>query len=72
MKARDGQMRLIELPPKPRARPRVLMGLEDAGFHDVLGDCAMWKCRRCGHKTDWMPAPTKAKPPCPQCNKAAK
>ena len=53
--------------PKRRKR-RVLLHLTDAGYVDGVGDAACWRCVRCGHETDWIPAPTKARPPCPRCN----
>lgn len=55
----------------PRARPRVLMHVADAG--DMLGKpmCVM-RCARCGAETDWLvfDTVTEAKRgiPCETCN----
>ena len=62
------QPALFDMPPKPRQKRRVLMFVADAGFHDVIGDAAKWFCIRCDYETDWTPAPTMARPPCPRCN----
>ena len=70
-----GQLTLMPPPPKlPRAKPRKLMHFIDVGG----GDCeeganlALFECKRCGHKSDWLVCSTtevKRGVPCPECNK---
>lgn len=58
---------LFDNPPKPRAKPRVMMHVIDAG-----DGMAQFGCRKCGHETDWesVESVTVAKRgiPCPKCN----
>ena len=56
---------------RPQHKRRVLMALVDAGYVDGMGDAAQWRCRKCGHDSGWIPAPTKAAPPCPRCTEPA-
>lgn len=63
---------------RPRRKPRVMMHVVDAGCApggDLHGDhdgIAVFECRKCGHKTDWLGFRTvteaKAGLPCPNCN----
>ena len=64
------QLTLFDVPAKSRRPPRVLMRVVDGGYIDGIGDVAQWWCLRCNHETDWQPAPTKARPPCPRCNRS--
>ena len=59
---------LFDVPAKPRRKPRVLMHAAHVGHHDsVFRDVAQWRCSRCGHETDWVPAPTtNERQPCPR------
>jgi len=66
---------LFDVEPKPRAKPRVLMHVIDAGD---CGDCergehdVRLRCNRCEHETDWIrlkTADAKCGIPCPTCNK---
>lgn len=64
---------LFDLPPKPRAAPRKLMHVIDAG-DDQIGesDCmAIFACKRCGYRSDWLSmryGVAKRGVPCPKCN----
>ena len=56
-------------------RRRVLMHVIDAGDHGCVSNdagIAVYKCRKCGHETDWTPFRTfteaKRGVPCPDCN----
>lgn len=53
--------------PVPRAKPRVMMHVIDAGV-----DLALFECGRCGYNTDWVPyvslSEAKRGMPCPDCN----
>lgn len=53
--------------PIPRAKPRVMMHIIDAG-----ADLALFECGRCGYDTDWLPygswSDAKRGMPCPHCN----
>lgn len=65
------QPNLFDNPPKPRAKPRIIMFVYDAGLD---GDCeaVCLECRKCGHKIEWqhVRTVTEAKRfPCPECNK---
>jgi hypothetical protein len=72
------QLDMFEDLRSPRARPRVLMHVTDAGQVDAgaAGDlgkplCRM-RCARCGDESDWLvfDTVTEAKRgiPCPRCN----
>ena len=57
-----------------RARPRKLMHFWDVGYIDGVGTAAVFRCRRCGHETDWTPATDteiRRGVPCPNCNAPA-
>ncbi|MCP1375368.1 hypothetical protein [Dyella lutea] len=53
--------------PIPRAKPRVMMHVIDAGV-----GLALFQCARCGHESDWVPygslSDAKRGMPCPHCN----
>ena len=53
--------------PPPRAKPRVMMHVCDAG-----DGVAQYECRRCGAVSEWPPFTTisevKRGIPCPDCN----
>ena len=57
------QLTLLDVPAKQRRPPRVV----DGGYIDGTGECVQWWCLRCGHETDWQPAPPPPLP-CPRCN----
>lgn len=73
-------MRTLEMFEKPRAKPRVLMHVIDAGISH--GACnakgrgeqcvALFKCRKCGHESEWLECDntTEVKKgiACPICN----
>lgn len=57
----------------PRAKPRVLMHVIDAGgegAHDVM---ALMQCAKCGAESEWLSfknvTEVKRGIPCPECNK---
>jgi DNA-directed RNA polymerase subunit RPC12/RpoP len=62
----------------PRKAARVMMHVIDAGCApggDIHGDdagIAVYKCRKCGHETDWTKFRTTTEAtrglPCPKCN----
>lgn len=56
----------------PRARPRVLMHVSDAGEREDGQHICVMTCRRCGAVTGWLPFAnmTEAKRgvPCQACN----
>lgn len=67
------QQRLFDLPKPPRAKPRKLMHVIDAGPGIDDADMVEMKCRRCGHVDDWKlrtRAEVRAGVPCPICNPA--
>lgn len=57
----------------PRAKPRVLMHVSDAGDNDDGRPICVMKCRSCGAETDWLVFETiteaKRGIPCEACNK---
>lgn len=63
----------------PRAKPRKLMHVCDAGDGPCSNDetpiSVRYLCPRCGHETGWMGARTvtesKRGIPCPKCNETA-
>jgi DNA-directed RNA polymerase subunit RPC12/RpoP len=65
------QPTLFDMPPKPRAKRRVLMHVVDAGPFNDEADMVLFECFKCGHETDWMtmrPSEAKRGIPCPNCN----
>lgn len=75
----------LELLPKPpRAKPRKLMHVRDAGNGPAGSPIVQFQCRRCGYQSDWLPMrlshTSNPKPgaltlteskrgiPCPKCN----
>lgn len=66
---------LFDLPAAPRAKPRKLMHVIDAGPGECDAakyDMVRFWCQRCGLETDWQEVlRTEAKRgvPCPNCNK---
>ena len=60
----------------PRAKPRVMMHLRDAGQSDGRGPVYEYECGRCGHNTGWIAKPDGPRGghlhhrvhPCPNCN----
>ena len=64
-------------PQKPRAKPRVMMHVVDAGPGDVDdGHLVQFECPRCGNRPeDWDHVRTvsegKRGKPCPKCNSGA-
>lgn len=63
------QLTLFDL---PRAKPRKLMHVFDAGPAETGGHMIRFHCARCDHETDWMLVATvteaKRGIPCPRCN----
>lgn len=61
-------------PKSKRKPPRVMMALYDAGdgHGDTDGYIACFKCKKCGHKEEWVQMRTitegKRGIPCPRCN----
>lgn len=62
-------------PPTPRAKPRVMMHVIDAGGCDNLEGGAhivVFQCGKCRHKTEWQEVQTVSEGkrgfPCPKCN----
>ena len=58
---------------RPRAKPRILMHVWDAGPSDDgdTTDHVRLKCNRCGHETEWQlmrRVEAKYGVPCPKCN----
>lgn len=67
------QQRLFDVPAKPRAKPRKLMHVIDAGPGYDDEDLCQFKCYHCGHESEWLLYKfTEAKRgvPCPKCNKS--
>lgn len=65
------QLRLIDLPKEPRAKPRKLMHVWDAGCGHDKKDLVKFKCARCGTESDWklmLMSDAKRGIPCPTCN----
>lgn len=65
MTARTAEM--FEKP--PRARPRVMMHWDDAGY--TTGPIGDFHCVRCGHRAGWLLATeeeVRRGIPCPNCN----
>lgn len=66
----------VETKPRPRAKPRVLMHVVDAGDCGGCGEHesdVRMKCRKCGRETDWtrmLVSVAKRGVPCPCCNPA--
>lgn len=62
------------VPAGPRAKPRVLMHVSDAGEREDGQQICVMTCSRCGAVTDWLPFATMAKAkrgiPCEDCNLA--
>lgn len=56
----------------PRAAPRVLMHVCDAGDGEADKPIVRFSCAKCGHETDWVQCDTvteaKAGMACPNCN----
>ncbi len=53
----------------PRAKPRVMMHMIDAGW--AVGSIGRFKCGQCGHDSDWIDATDtdlRRGVPCPACN----
>ena len=73
-------MRTLEMFEKPRAKPRVMMHVIDAGISHGACACegrgepciALFKCSKCGHESEWIECDnvTEAKKgiACPICN----
>lgn len=62
---------LFDLPPKPRAKPRKLMHVIDAGPGFDQMDRVRFECARCGHDSGWLLMKcddAKRGVPCPKCN----
>ncbi len=59
-------------PAAPRARPRVLMHVSDAGEREDGQQICVMSCRHCGAETEWLPFATiteaKRGIPCEACN----
>lgn len=68
--------RQLDLLPKPKRTPRVLMHVVDAGNGPAPGHWAEFECDRCGYRSEWRPVEsiTDAKRglPCPKCNDSAR
>ena len=65
------QPALFDVEPKPRAAPRKLMHVNDAGPFGEDEDMVRFLCRLCGYHSDWMtmkPSEAKRGIPCPRCN----
>jgi DNA-directed RNA polymerase subunit RPC12/RpoP len=67
---------LFPIAKKPRAKPRIMMHLIDAG-DDGCGNqgalmVCLFKCPKCNKESDWLPINTttegKKGVPCPKCN----
>ncbi len=61
-------------PKRPRAKPRVLMHVIDAGPGIDKKDMCRFGCIRCGHESEWLlcgTAEAKRGLPCLVCNKVA-
>lgn len=61
---------------KPRAKPRKLMQVVDAGMFPDGKPCIQFICPHCGHDTDWIYdewtlSENRRGQPCPDCNKDA-
>lgn len=62
----------------PRSRPRrkFVMHVHDAGNAEEGAIIAQFRCKRCGHETDWLVCETLTEArkgiPCPLCNKGIK
>ncbi len=53
----------------PRAKPRVMMHMIDAGY--AAGQIGHFMCAKCGHDSDWVSATDtelRRGIPCPVCN----
>lgn len=66
----SANQQLFSAPKPPRRKPRVLMHFTDVGFSNT--QIATFKCRRCEHQSDWVPATdteVRRGIACPVCNK---
>lgn len=68
---RTNPPRLFDVPSKPRAKPRKLMHVYDAGPGYDERDRVKFLCPHCGHESEWMLikcSDAKRGIPCPKCN----
>lgn len=62
---------LFDMPPRPRAKPRRLMHVIDAGERIDSKDHVHMLCHHCGHDAGWCllkMSEAKRGVPCPVCN----
>lgn len=67
------QQRPFDVPAKPRAKPRKLMHVIDAGPGYDGKDMCQFKCYHCGHESGWTLCKfgeAKRGVPCPKCNES--